>query len=110
VIVLAGAIAFLCGTAATRVMAAPLAFLLLAIPPPTLVVTALTLPLQTIASRIGETTLAAGGVPVVRDGNPLRLPSTTLEIAEACSGLRSRSARLPSFYPGPPSARGRGAR
>ena len=89
VIVLAGAIAFLCGTAAARVMAAPLAFLLLAIPPPTLVVTALTLPLQTMASRIGETTLVAGGVPVVRDGNLLRLPSTTLEIAEACSGLRS---------------------
>lgn len=89
VIVIAGAIAFLCGTAAARVMAAPLAFLLLAIPPPTLVVTALTLPLQTMASRIGETTLAAGGVPVVRDGNLLRLPSTTLEIAEACSGLRS---------------------
>ena len=87
VIVLAGAIAFLCGTAAARVMAAPLAFLLLAIPPPTLVVTALTLPLQTMASRIGEATLAAGGVPVVRDGNLLRLPSATLEIAEACSGL-----------------------
>ena len=89
VIVLAGAIAFLCGTAAARVMAAPLAFVLLAIPPPTLVVTALTLPLQTMASRIGEATLAAGGVPVVRDGNLLRLPSATLEIAEACSGLRS---------------------
>jgi exosortase len=89
VLVIAGVMCFLSGPAATRVMAAPLIFLLLAIPPPTLVVTALTLPLQTLASRIGETTLMAAGVPVVRDGNLLRLPSTTLEIAEACSGLRS---------------------
>lgn len=89
VIVLTGVVCFLAGTAATRSMAAPLLFLLLSIPPPTLVVTALTLPLQTIASRIGEATLMAGGVPVVRDGNLLRLPSTTLEVAEACSGLRS---------------------
>ena len=89
VITLTGTTCFLAGTRATRVMAAPLFFLLIAIPPPTLVVTALTLPLQMAASRIGETTLAAGGVPVVRDGNLLRLPSTTLEVAEACSGMRS---------------------
>ena len=89
VMILIGVTCFLAGTRATRVMAAPLFFLLIAIPPPTLVVTALTLPLQIAASRIGETTLVAGGVPVVRDGNLLRLPSTTLEVAEACSGLRS---------------------
>ena len=89
VLVLGGALAFLAGPRAARIMAAPLVFLLLAIPPPTLVVTALTLPLQTMASRIGETTLLTAGVPVVRDGNLLRLPSTTLEVAEACSGLRS---------------------
>ncbi len=89
IFMIAGVTCFLSGPAATRVMAVPLIFLLLAIPPPTLVVTALTLPLQTIASRIGETTLQAGGVSVIRNGNLLRLPSTTLEVAEACSGLRS---------------------
>ena len=89
VIVLTGTTCFLAGSHATRVMAAPLFFLLIAIPPPTLVVTALTLPLQMAASHIAETTLAAGGVPVVRAGNLLRLPSTTLEVAEACNGMRS---------------------
>jgi exosortase len=89
VFVLAGMVCFLAGPAAARVMVAPLFFMLLAIPPPTLVVTAVTLPLQFVASQIAEATLGMIGVPVVRDGNLLRLPSATLEVAEACSGLRS---------------------
>jgi exosortase len=92
VIVMAGTMCFLAGPAATRVMAAPLIFTLLAIPPPALIVTTMTLPLQFVASRIAETTLMVAGVPVVRDGNLLRLPSATLEIAQACSGLRSLSS------------------
>jgi exosortase/archaeosortase family protein len=35
---------------------------------------------------------SAAGVAVFRDGNLLELPSTTLEVAEACSGLRSIAA------------------
>jgi exosortase len=89
VVVIGGVIAFLAGTAAARVVAAPLFFILLSIPPPALVVTALTLPLQMVASRIGEGVLLLVGVPVVREGNLLRLHSATLEVAEACSGLRS---------------------
>lgn len=89
VIVAAGATWFLAGTRAVRTIAAPLIFLMIAIPLPTLVVNAVTLPLQLVASRIGEATLSAAGVAVFRDGNLLELPSATLEVAEACSGLRS---------------------
>jgi exosortase len=89
VIVLTGAIWFLAGGRAVRSIAAPLAFLLMAIPLPALIVNAVTLPLQLVASRIGEKTLVAAGVSVFRDGNLLELPSTTLEVADACSGLRS---------------------
>jgi exosortase len=88
-LVLAGAIGFLAGSRALATIAAPLAFLAIAIPLPELVVNAVTLPLQFIASRIAEVTLAAASVPVYRDGNILTLPSATLEVAEACSGLRS---------------------
>jgi exosortase len=88
-VVVAGAIWFLAGGRALRVVAAPLFFLLMAVPLPALIVNAVTLPLQIMASRIGETTLIASGVSVFRDGNLLELPSTTLEVADACSGLRS---------------------
>jgi len=89
VLVVAGTVCFLAGPAAARVMAAPLVFTLLAIPLPALVLTAVTLPLQLLASRIAGTVLMLAGTPAVRDGNLLRLPSATLEVAEACSGLRS---------------------
>jgi exosortase D (VPLPA-CTERM-specific) len=89
VLVLTGLLWFLTGARALRAMAAPLVFLLIAIPLPALVVNAVTLPLQLLASRLGEATLSAAGVAVFRDGNLIELPSTTLEVAEACSGLRS---------------------
>jgi exosortase len=89
VAVLAGGLWLLAGARATRLMAAPLVFLLMAVPLPSLLVNAITLPLQLVASHIAEWTLMVASVPVFRDGNLLTLPSATLEVAEACSGLRS---------------------
>jgi len=89
VVVLAGIVWSCAGVAALRQLSAPFAFLLIAIPLPALVVNAITLPLQLVASRIAELTLTALSVPVFREGNLLALPSSTLEVAEACSGLRS---------------------
>ena len=42
-----------------------------------------------LASQMGEVVIAAGGVPVMREGNVLLLPNRALEVAEACSGIRS---------------------
>jgi exosortase len=86
---LTGALWFLAGPAVVRALAAPLIFLLIAIPLPALIANHVTLPLQFAASRIAEGTLAVVGVPVYRDGNMLELQSAALEVAEACSGLRS---------------------
>jgi exosortase len=67
----------------------PWAFLFLMIPLPALVFNQLTLPLQLLAARLATTILQAVGIPVLRDGNVLHLPAMSLEVAEACSGIRS---------------------
>jgi exosortase len=89
VVVLAGTIVFLLGWTALRVLAFPVAFLLLMIPVPAIVFNQITFPLQLIASRAGELGLVTAGVPVLREGNVIVLARTTLEVAEACSGIRS---------------------
>ena len=42
-----------------------------------------------IASSLAETALSLVGIPVLRDGNVLQLPSQSLNVVEACSGIRS---------------------
>lgn len=63
--------------------------LLLAIPLPALIFNKITFPLQLLASRFASDLLPLAGVPVLRDGNIIQLPDMQLEVAEACSGIRS---------------------
>ena len=72
-----------------RVLAFPLAFLLLMIPIPAIIFNQIAFPLQLFASRVRRGGDAAGDVPVLREGNVIVLANTTLEVAEACSGIRS---------------------
>jgi exosortase len=87
--VLGGAVLFIWGRDHFRTVLFPLAFLLLMIPLPAIIFNQLAFPLQLLASRLGETVIAAAGIPVLREGNVLHLASTNLEVAEACSGIRS---------------------
>jgi len=84
-----GLIVFLVGWQALRSVAFPLGYLVCMIPLPALVYYQLTFPLQLLASRLGASGLVALGVPTVREGNLLYLPNVTLEVVEACSGVRS---------------------
>ena len=59
------------------------------IPLPAIIYYQLTFPLQLLASRLGADGLVALGVPTIREGNLLILPNCTLEVVEACSGVRS---------------------
>jgi exosortase len=63
--------------------------LFLAIPLPTIVFNQITFPLQIQASRFASDILPIFNVPVLRDGNIISLPAMPLEVAEACSGIRS---------------------
>jgi len=89
IVLLAGSIALLFGTAHVKMLRFPLLFLLLMVPLPAVVFNQIAFPLQLLASQVGEVTLRAAGVPVLRDGNVLELETLRLEVAEACSGIRS---------------------
>lgn len=87
--VVAGLLLFIAGTEHVRILAFPLLFLLLMVPLPEILFSRLTFPLQMVASQLGEVVIAASGIPVLREGNILNLPGRALEVAEACSGIRS---------------------
>jgi exosortase len=86
---LAGVILFLFGWKHLRLLLFPLAFLLLMIPIPAIIFNQITFPLQLLASRVGASALTTCSIPVLREGNVLILANTSLEVAEACSGIRS---------------------
>jgi exosortase len=89
VMLLGGLIWTLAGRPMLRELRFPLLVLLLAIPLPKVVYNQITFPLQILASRLASAALPLFGVPVMRDGNIIQLPSMQLEVAEACSGIRS---------------------
>jgi len=89
VLLTAGCIWTLLGRQMLRQTAFILFVLCLAIPLPTLIMNQITFPLQLLASRLASALLPLAGVPVLRDGNVIELPAMQLEVAEACSGIRS---------------------
>ncbi len=84
-----GTVLFVFGWSHLRILAFPIGLLLLMIPLPAIVFNQIAFPLQLVASRCGELALSAAQVPVLREGNVITLANTTLEVAEACSGIRS---------------------
>jgi len=89
IFLIAGAVLFAAGFETLRILSLPIAFLLLMVPPPAIIFNQIAFPLQLLASRFGEATLQAFSIPVLREGNVITLANTTLEVAEACSGIRS---------------------
>jgi exosortase len=67
----------------------PLCTLVLMVAPPTFIFERLTLSLQLLASRLGESSLEALGYSVLRQGNVLEMVGIKLSVEEACSGIRS---------------------
>jgi exosortase len=85
----AGLILFLGGWKVLRVVSFPLAFLIFMIPLPAIIYNEITFPLQLLASRLASSWLELVNVPVLRDGNVLVMSNYSLEVVEACSGIRS---------------------
>jgi exosortase len=90
-----GLIIYFSGWRLLRALAFPLAFLLFAIPIPTLIYNEIVFPLQFIASRFATSILEMLNLfPIMREGNVLIMPGMRLEVVEACSGIRSLMSLL----------------
>lgn len=85
----AGMEAFFWGWRCVRETAFAFTLAFLAIPLPAVVFNAIAFPLQLIASAWAAVLLRLAGIPVFQQGNILQLPQQVLNVAEACSGIRS---------------------
>jgi len=88
-LVIGGIILFLLGKDYFKTLLFPLAFLIFMIPIPSILMDRITFPMQLFASKVAANTLYLIGIPVLREGNVMLLANTSLEVAEACSGIRS---------------------
>ncbi|MFN0023524.1 MAG: VPLPA-CTERM-specific exosortase XrtD [Parvularculaceae bacterium] len=88
VVAIAGLVAAFGGLSLLRTVAAPVAFLFFAVPPPYWVITVLSLNFQQMSSILGVAMVELMGIPVHLSGNIIDLGDYRLQVAEACSGLR----------------------
>jgi len=88
-VVLAGLIWYLLGLQHLRVISFAVAYLVFMIPFPSILLDTITFPLQLFTSTVAANSLQLLGIPVLREGNIIHLASNSLEVADACSGLRS---------------------
>lgn len=86
---LAGIVLTLGGWGLVRGLSFPMILLLFMIPLPSVIYYQITFPLQLLASQVAEFLISGVGIPVLREGNVLKLPSQDLSVVEACSGIRS---------------------
>jgi len=63
--------------------------MLFMIPIPYVIYYAITFPMQLFASKVSTIFLQTIGLPLIRQGNILHIPGYSMEVAEACSGIRS---------------------
>lgn len=89
VVMIAGGILYVVGLPALREVLFPLGFLLLAIPLPGIIFNSIAFPLQLFAAQIASSIMETCGVLVFREGNVMHLASVSLDVEEACSGIRS---------------------
>lgn len=95
VVMLAGIVIFFFGTTVFKKLAMPFVLLLLTIPIPQILFNKVAFPLQLMASKIADAAIGLVGIPVERKGNVLEIlpigssETVSLEVVEACSGIRS---------------------
>jgi exosortase D (VPLPA-CTERM-specific) len=88
IVFIIGAIWLIYGPEVLKVLRFPLAFLFLMVPLPGIIYRSATFPLQILSTALSAEALHLAGISAYREGNLIDLGSLTLQIAEACSGMR----------------------
>ena len=94
VLVLAGVVIYFYSFPLLKELLFPLFLLLFMIPIPTQIYSKFTIPLQLFVSKVSVWIGAVMGLPIYREGNVIHLPHQTLQVVQACSGLRSMVSLL----------------
>lgn len=89
IVILIGLVLFLFGREVFRVCRLSLFYLILMVPIPYIIYDAVAFPLKLFVTKFSVGFLQLVGVIVIREGNIIMFPATTLEVADACSGIRS---------------------
>jgi exosortase len=94
VISLAGLVWWNMGSRVGRQLLFPLAYLAFMVPVPVAISGAAAFPLQLFATSVSAQMIRGVGIPVLEEGTMLYFATTSLEVSEACSGIRSLLAYL----------------
>lgn len=88
-LVILGIVLYLYGNEIFRIVLVPVLFLIFMIPLPAIIWNNFAFSLKLFATRLAVSFMQLIGIVVLREGNVLFFPGATLEVVDACSGLRS---------------------
>lgn len=94
IVLLSGMTVYFFGTQTFKAARFPILYLLFMVPLPYIVYDALTFPLKRFVTWLSVGFMKLIGLVVIREGNIIMFPSITLEVADACSGIRSLMSLL----------------
>lgn len=94
IFVLSGIVLCMFGKDVFGLLLIPICYLFFMIPLPEIIYNAVAFPLKLLVARYSVDILDLMGVIVLREGNIIMFPTITLEVADACSGLRSLMSLL----------------
>lgn len=89
IVLIAALVLLLFGWQMLKEMALPIGYLIFMVPIPYIIYDIVAFPLKLFVTKVSVWFLQLCGVIVMREGNIIMFPSTTLEVADACSGIRS---------------------
>ncbi|RLB12954.1 MAG: exosortase [Deltaproteobacteria bacterium] len=93
-IIIWGLIIFLLGLEFAKATLLPVLYLIFMIPLPAIIWNKIAFPLKLFVTKMAIGTITLLHIPAYREGNIIHLSNTTLQVVDACSGMRSLASLL----------------